>query len=201
MGTLRAITGFPQRLKVVLPYAFAGRTSPGVVTSDDHVFRINSIFDPDVSLGGHRPRGAAEWDNIYTLYRVWKVEGEIVTRQRAAHGIDCFLVANNVSTNLAGTAVLAEYPNAVRLGMTSSNTYPLKRKFCLYPHKVLGMTWQEYLSNEDTSALVTANPVGDCFMHFITNQVDAATVLDIETEITIYYHVVYFDPVDVPISA
>lgn len=195
-----AINGFPRRQDVVLSYQFTGQTNPGVVTSGDHTFRLNSVFDPDFSLGGHQPRGFDQFAAIYKYFRVRKVEAHIHVRQRAAHGIETFLIANNATTTLAATAVLGEYQDAIRMGITSSNVRPLEKKVTYWPHKVLGMTMAEYMANEDTGALVTANPVIDCCLHVVTNQVDAATVLDIEEDIILYYHVSFLDTVDVPIS-
>jgi len=33
-------------------------------------FRLNGLFDPDFSLGGHQPMGFDEWSAFYGRYRV-----------------------------------------------------------------------------------------------------------------------------------
>jgi len=46
--------------------------NPGTAAITSHVFRVNSIFDPDLTGTGHQPLLHDEYDGIYSEYRVLK---------------------------------------------------------------------------------------------------------------------------------
>lgn len=60
----------PPKLKVTLPYGDKIQLNSGVATSATHVFRANSLFDPDFSGVGHQPLGHDEYVNFYNHYTV-----------------------------------------------------------------------------------------------------------------------------------
>lgn len=197
---MSALTGFPRQITVTLPYTRNDRINPGVVTGADTVFSLNSAFDPEVSGGGHQPRGFDQWAAIYKTYRVGSVTAVINVRQRASHGINCMLIFNDDPTDLGTTSDLLEQPNVQYLGINSSNTYPLKRRVKGFPHKALGMSWQQYVGNEDTAGLVTGIPTNQAYMHLVVQQLDNATAVDFEYEIVLFYRVTFFEQVNIPAS-
>lgn len=62
--------GFPETKVVTLRYAENITLNPGLTTVDSHAFRLNSIYDPDVTGTGNRPRWSQTWDTIYKKYTV-----------------------------------------------------------------------------------------------------------------------------------
>lgn len=199
-GGTKALTGFPERMTVTLPYVLAGRVNPGVVAYSDQVFSLNSVFDPDTTGVGHQPRGFDQWSAVYGSYRVSKVDVNLLCRQRAAHGINVRAITNNQSASLGSDFNVAEFLNHIYLGQTATNTPPIQRKMTFYPHKVVGKAWSQYISDENTQALVSANPATQAYVHFIIQQVDATTVLDMEYEIQVTYRVTFFNRQNLAIS-
>lgn len=87
------MAGFPHEYYCVLPYhdivSISLSTNPWGV----HRFRMNSIFDPDYSTGGHQPRGRDEFANLYASYIVYAIGYDInfmtkdTTREACVVGI------------------------------------------------------------------------------------------------------------------
>lgn len=57
------------KLRTRLHYCDTKTIQP-VATQDQHTWRLNSLFDPDQTGGGHRPGYTDEWSSLYDNYRV-----------------------------------------------------------------------------------------------------------------------------------
>lgn len=57
------------KLITTLRYCDTKTISPGA-SSAVHTFRLNSIYDPDLSGIGHKPAYTDQWNGLYTKYRV-----------------------------------------------------------------------------------------------------------------------------------
>lgn len=65
----------PDYFTIVLPYAETFRDGSNPVTTNlERYFRLNSIFDPDLTGTGHQPKGRDTWANVYQYYRVLSTE-------------------------------------------------------------------------------------------------------------------------------
>lgn len=198
-GPLRAnnrmsVGTFPDRVRTALRYTTNVRVSPGVVTGSGYVLAINDLFDPDRTAAGHQPRGFDNWSAIYQKYRVHSCLMDVTVRQRAAHGISCWVIPRNYLAALAVADIPAELPRSVYLGVTGSNQPPAHMKSLrIQCAQVLGQTQTQYLANENTAAAVTASPAESVFAHIWVEQLDATTVADFELQITLTYDAEFFD--------
>jgi len=184
---------FPDRAQVQLEYVKTVRTSPGVVTSTDEVFHMNSLFDPDITLAGHQPRDFDTWSTVYGKYRVFKARYELSLRQRASHGISATIVPNTVVAALTAAGFPAELPRAKYLGVTGSNQPVLHASGEFLCSAILGQSPAQYAANENTAALVTANPTESLYIHLFVQQLDATTVADFEYELRLTFFAEMFD--------
>lgn len=86
MTVPRKKLGFPQSLRTTLRYV---TTKKFDVTSFENVqyesFRANGMFDPEVSLGGHQPRG---FDQCMALYKSFTVLGSKISINVVYDGYD-----------------------------------------------------------------------------------------------------------------
>lgn len=65
------LTGFPKRSQLVrLRYCQEVAINPPAAGIAAHVFRANSLFDPDLTTTGHQPQGFDQWMLVYHLYTV-----------------------------------------------------------------------------------------------------------------------------------
>jgi hypothetical protein len=185
--------GFPDRMLAKLSYCDYRRVNPGVVSYADTVYNLNSVFDPENSGVGHQPRGFDVLAGLYNKYRVHKCRSRIEVRQRAAHGLAGILLPNNSSTALTTADLPMEQSRSTRIPLTGASQ-PVTLVDVMYDcAQVLGQTRAQYMANEDTSALVTANPTEGVFSHVFLWQPDSATVLDCEFVHYLTYEVEFFD--------
>ncbi len=61
---------FPARMRTRLRYSTVVTLDPSTATPSSHLFRANSIFDPDFTSIGHQPYGHDTWQLIYNHYNV-----------------------------------------------------------------------------------------------------------------------------------
>jgi len=186
-------SSFPDRELVSLDYVSFARVNPGVVVGSDTVFALNGAFDPEVSGVGHQPRDFDTWASIYAKYRVRRTLAEIDVRQRAAHGIHVTVVPSNSATALTASDNPAELPRAVYMGITGSAQPVARCREAFSPAAILGMTQTEFLGDDSTAALVTANPAQLVYLHLFAVQVDAATVCDFEYSLRFRMEIEFYD--------
>jgi len=194
-GGLQAVGSFPSRARIPLRYVAYYRINPGVLTGTDTIFSLNSIFDPDVSGAGHQPREFDTWATLYAKYRVHSCTATLMARQRAAHGLNVWMIPSNSSATFATANIPSELPRAVKVGMTGSSQPIVEKTEKFDCHAILGVTKAQYVANEGTAALVTADPAEAVYLHIWAQQPDATTVLDFEFELVLTYDCEFFDRV------
>lgn len=186
-------SSFPDRAEMTLDYWTVNRVNPGVVTYQDTVFNLNSLFDPEFTGVGHQPREFDTWASVYSKYRVLETMVEADVRQRAAHGISVCLVPSNSSTALVVTDYPQELPRAIRLGITSSNQPTCKWAGKVDMRAILGMTQEEFRGDDTTGALVTASPSQLVHLHVFAAQLDGTTACDFEFTLRLRFRVEFYD--------
>lgn len=74
----------PDYFTVRLPYVtyFTATTTTTGTTSN--VFRLNDIFDPEKTSGGHQPLGRDVWAGVYNYYRVLSADVNIACWNRSS---------------------------------------------------------------------------------------------------------------------
>ena len=63
---------FPRTMRAILRYSCTFSLDADLGLSKSKLFRCNSIYDPDVDLGGHQPYGHDTYQGIFDHYRVIK---------------------------------------------------------------------------------------------------------------------------------
>lgn len=78
--------GFPQSLRTTLRYVVRKDYNVSSLANIEYErFRANGMFDPEVSLGGHQPRG---FDQAMALYQTFTVLGSTISVNFAYTGYD-----------------------------------------------------------------------------------------------------------------
>lgn len=82
---------FPHEYYAVLPYHDIISLNLSTVPWQVYRFRMNSVYDPDLSGGGHQPRGRDELGNLYQSYLVFAVAYDInfMTKDTTREAIVC----------------------------------------------------------------------------------------------------------------
>lgn len=64
------VNGFPEVLRTTLRYQDVYSLQSATGSADQRIFRLNSLYDPDYSGGGHQPLYFDQLAAIYSSYRV-----------------------------------------------------------------------------------------------------------------------------------
>jgi len=94
LSTTVSPLAIPDRFRTKLVYGGGGQITSGSALVDK-IWNINSVFDPDQSGVGHQPRYFDQLALLYNRYRVLSATFDVSIRQRATHGIACYLIPNN----------------------------------------------------------------------------------------------------------
>lgn len=187
-------------MSTTLVYNVFARINPGVVVTNDTVLSLNSAFDPEVSGVGHQPRLFDQYAALYGRYRVDRTHVMIITRQRAAHGVSVVLVPSNSATALTSADRPCEFTRAVHGGITGSSQPCIRQETAFLPHAVIGLSKAQYDDEEDCSAVTTASPAQQAYLHVVHEQVDQTTVLDVEVHILLKYDITFYDRITPGVS-
>ena len=192
---------FPDSISVELPYVSAlTLATPAAFSMTNQIWRMNSVYDPDYSGAGHQPQGFDEYALLYASYRVNYVD--VV--------IEAFTGAGEASTVMYGImpqqgAILPTSPEAFAenentvtgllrpysggtAGTMDTNVVFKKR---VYPHRLMGLEWEQYLTDSNSSSAVTGNPAYTPQLIFGIAATDS-TVSSVETLTKLRYNVTFF---------
>lgn len=181
------ITG--STLPVSLHYSTRVALNPGLgglVAS--YQFRLGSIHDPDFSGVGHQPVGHDELANLYERYQVWKVEYHIEFTNRSTSENQCVgYRVSDVSSTSTDRDVNIENGNSewTLIGYNGNG----KKSFIgtVYPCTVHGISYKQYMANDDYGANFGSNPVEDSFLTlFVDGMGDDTDPVDCVIELV--YH-------------
>lgn len=158
-------------------------------------FSLNSLYDPDYSLGGHQPMGFDQWTTFYKNYIVNAAKITVstvnshgsITAQRNPGFQAMWPCGINVAAAVTPLQEVFEYQNVTGTMIGYYAGKPSKMQAYINIPKALGLTKEQY-DPEIYGAEVTANPslrvnyavqvTGD--VSNATTEVRATTMVEIE---------------------
>lgn len=166
-------------------------------TASDHLFNLNSIFDPDRTGIGHQPLGHDQWANFYSKYRVFATKIRVSamrTDNTILGGVFGFFPSNN--TSAATTVnVFQEQPRARWKGIAQGagmGKVNLRANYSL--PKVIGQTSAQYRSGDTQyPGVFGASPNELIILHVVGASIDQITQISFHYSIEIDYFVELFD--------
>lgn len=187
---------FPRQMKISLRYSDTNAKTSSSTLFIDHVYNLNSIFDPDRTGTGHQPQGHDVWAQLYNRYRVDACTVKVVFTNSSPNGTRLGLLGSNDATAITDGNILCESPFGVHKNMTSTGpAVSLIKRFDLAA--LTGISRPVYNAEERYSAIMGANP-GEVIVAHVGGQAEASFTfyysIDMEFEVTL------FDPVQLPTS-
>lgn len=166
----RALSPIPQRYITKMKYAGTVLTND----SGNYIFSINSLFDPDLSGGGHQPYGFDQLAALYNRYRViscsWRVQVP-KTDQAIQFGV---IPGNSLSpTALTNFSHLKESPRARYVSQMPGGTAMTVSGKAYLP-SIVGRTKAQYMADDRYQATTVASPEEDIQLF-----IKAASVIDV----------------------
>lgn len=191
---------FPQQMKVTMAYYDTHEISLSSGLANDYMYRLNSIYDPNITSVGHQPQGHDQWNQFYNRYRVDSVIAEVTWPYVTADGasINCVILANNSVTPITLATVANESPLG-KSGDFTTGSKPLKLRRRYDLAVINGVSRTKYLTDDTFSAVFGGNPNENLTLHVITSQV-SPTADAFGFTIKLLYEVTMFDPITLGVS-
>lgn len=134
------------------------------VNQAEYVYRLNSCFDPDQTGVGGQPDGFDFWKQYYTIYRVVAAEVEVQCTANTVDGNGLLAIA---ATDASGAYLSAEEVAGLRKAkscvFSQMQRASLRGKW--HMSELFGRNDQSILSDNECSALTTASPTAQQYLH------------------------------------
>lgn len=159
-------------------------------------FRVNSLFDPDLTGVGHQPLGHDEFTPFYTKYTVTGIRYAVTFSNQSTTDYADVAIALRPNTNGYGTmstVLESSYVQRAVLGPESGAGNIKTLRGTITIAKIRGVPANKVLDENDYSALIGANPVlVPTLQIYVENQNTAAAItVNARTDIT--YFVQFYD--------
>lgn len=186
----------PQRLIVKLPYFQSGQLTSPIGAYVGQLFRLNSIYDPDLSGGGHQPLGADQYATFYNRFRVFKVDYVLtLTNADPDQPADVAIAATNQSLSASDDSVF-ENPNSYYVSLAPRDGSASRKvvKGSIYLPRVLGQSGSAYKANENTAGVIgTSSPTELLLHNIIATSVISGQNVNVCYSVKYIYHTELFD--------
>lgn len=197
-------TGVPDRTFIKLKYAEVVDLNDAVGgVGAIHVFRGNSILDPNYTGTGGQPTGRDEWFNFYNKYRVHssKIDVDFMATSSAIQGYTVLSVNPEIAvpliTQTATQTAMQPYNKWEINGVTVGNQAVTRITNYMSTRKMYG---ENNIDQEYFAALFTANPANPWYWRVQTTPVDGASTSRVLALVNITYYVELFERANLPIS-
>jgi len=199
---------FPQRTFRKMIYEEFLTYQIGVVSTFgvENVWRLNSLFDPNLTGIGHQPYGYDQMTGQYRAYKVTRVDVSVEFMDPSADGLmgAALITEPSDPSVLFGASINAmmEKPNChvVNVNDTGEQKVHFARSFTI--SELTGITANQLDANiTDYTASTVASPVTVPKIHIAVASLDgAATTPTIRARIKLVYHAQFWDRVVLPQS-
>ncbi len=169
------------------------------LTGDQYEFRLNSIYDPDLSGTGHQPYMYDQFAALYGRYRVDRVDIEIdvIASPSTSHCVTALVQGPSGAWSINGrtTASLIENVKCKNVYALASAVTPPRLRMTIDLPTYLGIGRAAYEADlSQWSGAIGSNPSRVAVLNLATS-VFAGTSETVQCVVTIVYHTKLWDPV------
>jgi len=191
---------FPVRWNKTLLYGQLNTLTAGAsgLFGTEQVFRLNSLFDPDLTGTGHQPYGFDTLASLYYRYKVRAVRVMVRFSDPSADGVLCAaqFQAPSVTSTVTGSDT-----NTVmeRAGMWTQNLNNTGEQVAIldqfFPISTLvGATPVQFAANlEDYQSLCTTSPARTPYLRIAIAALDGASTPTVRLETKILFYTEFFE--------
>lgn len=182
--------GFPDRYSCKLKYVQKVQFT-GSITPSNQVFRLDSLFDPDLTGTGHQPRYFDQLAALYQRYLVTRCDWRLQFINANSNTATIAVAATDSDVSILPPDELAELTYSKRrvLGLNSG---PARSTISgsMSLAELHGQPDRD--SDPDMYALVSASPQDQGFLTIGVNSMDGTTAT-VNVECTLIYHATFKD--------
>jgi hypothetical protein len=175
-------------------------------TNSEHIFRLNSLYDPDYATGGHQPLGFDQLAPLYTYYTVIGCRARVtMTNTDDHHPCNLYVFPSINAGNLSSDdqlKVMTERGLARWCQLAPAGTGGST--------KTLTLNWsaKEFFGkrpfeHQDYTALMNNNPLAQAYLHVAAQPLNASPLQDpyaIVGSIVLEYIAILTEPKPMPMS-
>jgi len=136
-----------------------------------YIFRMNSFFDPDFTSGGHQPLGYDQFSPLFERYCVTSVKYKVSFASTSGQNALCAVQINDGASVTAGVNLrnVLEQGNAQWKPLAGNTGGPMVVEFAgvCYNYKVMGQTYNQYVSDDTNMAAIATNPSDTVWMSLV----------------------------------
>lgn len=188
----KSLQPIPDRYICKMKYATSVTTE---LLTGQYVFRLNSLYDPDLTGVGHQPYGFDNLALLYNRYRVvscgWRIQQP--SRADGSPIIVAALPSNDASLVWGDYAQLAE--NSRAKYVTNNPGAPVATLTGKqYLPRLMGRTRVQYMADDSYQAVVNANPSETGYLYLNTFLAQTGAIAGgVPLNIVLEYSVEFFD--------
>jgi len=191
---------FPIRWNRTLRYSQLLTLTAGAsgLFGTEQIFRLNSLFDPDLTGVGHQPYGYDSLAALYYRYKVNAVRVCLRFSDPSADGVMCAAqfqapsVTQTVTNADVGAVMERSGVWTHNLNNTGEQAIVLDQYFPM--HVLAGVTPMQFTSNlEDYQALCTTSPVRTPNLRIAIAALDGSSTPTVRLEATLMFYSTFFE--------
>lgn len=165
------------------------------------VYRANGMYDPEVAVGGHQPRGFDQLAAFYNKYLV--IKARITVDFNVPSGVPNRMVLgvavrDNSTTFSNGADYIEQGAKYKSVGEGQVDGMPRRISVVVNPNKYNGVS--KPLSNTASNGTTGSDPTNGVYFHVFAFDTGAGNPGVIQSVVKITYFAVWHDPGNIPIS-
>lgn len=193
----------PRKLRCVHRYFVKNQTINPALGGlcDVRVYRANGMYDPEVAVGGHQPRGFDQIGSFYNRYLVIKAQITVTftcttsATERLVVGV---AVRDIATTNADPSDYIEQGAKYKMIDAGSVSNTSKKITVTVNPNKFNGVS--KPLSNSASNGTTTTDAANGVYFHVFACDNGGGDPPTLNTNVFIRYIAVWHDPRDIPIS-
>lgn len=181
---------FGTRVKACLKYSSYDRVSVNSILGKNWQFRMNSLFDVDITYAGHQYLGFDQYMALFSKVRVYKFE--ITAWMHSSPGQCQWAVVpqNSVATAFTSMELACESPRAKRILTDGSQKQIFRRKFRI--REIMGQSRTQFWDSDNNYHTSSTNPTESVDMTIYALPTADSTLL---LTYTFRAYCVFYDPI------
>jgi hypothetical protein len=183
--------GFPDELRCTLKYV-GNIAMSGTPTTPAQVFRMNSLFDPDLTNTGHQPNYYDQLQAVYGQYCVvsCRLTARFASNQSGVSSMIVMLYSeNNIGTFTVENLVETKYAIDAVIGGTNGNPVRYVKLPTANIAKLMGQS--SLNTDPNTYTIVSNNPTDILYGIIKATASDGLTGLNFDCMFTLYFDCIF----------
>lgn len=202
-GTLlfKSNPGIPDRALLKFKYRDNYILTNSVQATSQRSWRLNSLYDPDYTGGGHQPLGYDQWSAFFQTYRVYKVTVDIDLVNEESVATQVLWTVQPDDPLLTGDDSSFEQPHTyscILAGNGGQNRAKIRRTMLL--PRYIGLSSAQYKANSIFSAPFSSNPSSVIYGILLVQSIDGSTLPNVAVNINMIFHSELFDRKELTVS-